>query len=203
MKQYFTALDGLRAVAVGLVMLAHAGLPYPRGGNVGVDIFFVLSGFLITGILAKEYQTFGSINRRNFYIRRFLRLSPCLIATLLLFTIFSLIINHSVRFDILGICLTYTGDYARALFQYDLQSMDHSWSLAIEEQYYLVWPLVILVLERFSKSNTNKFLFLLSVALGLALYRAAMVGTFSASRIYFALDTHMDGLVKVPTIAAL
>jgi len=195
MNQYFKSLDGLRAVAVGIVMIAHAGLPYPRSGGVGVDIFFVLSGFLITGILAKEFRDYGSISRKNFYVRRFLRLTPCLLACLLLFVGLSAFLAGHVRWDVVGICLTYTGDYARALFDYDLQSMGHGWSLAIEEQYYLVWPLAIILLERASGNNVTKFLILLATALAFSTYRAVMVGTFSAARIYYALDTHVDGLI--------
>jgi peptidoglycan/LPS O-acetylase OafA/YrhL len=195
MTQYWKSLDGLRAIAVGIVMLAHAGLPFLRSGGAGVDIFFVLSGFLITGILSGEFQRYGSISRRNFYVRRILRLSPCLVACVLLFIVLSLVSFGSVRSDVVLISLTYTSNYARALYGYDLQSMAHCWSLAIEEQYYLAWPLVIVALERYLRTSLNKFLVLLSFALALALYRAAMVGTFSAERIYFALDTHMDGLV--------
>ena len=203
MKEYWTSLDGLRALAVGIVMLAHAGFPYPRSGGVGVDIFFVLSGFLITGILSKEYQLRGSVSRKNFYIRRFLRLSPCLFACLMLFVLLFYISFGTVKFDTVGIVLTYTGNYARALYSYDLQSMKHCWSLAIEEQYYILWPLVIVFLERKAKSNKSKFLILFSLSLLLGIYRASMVGVFSPARIYFALDTHMDGLVMGSSLAYL
>ncbi|RBP43724.1 peptidoglycan/LPS O-acetylase OafA/YrhL [Roseimicrobium gellanilyticum] len=184
-------------------MLAHViGWPHFTGG-IGVDIFFVLSGFLITGILSGEFQRYGSISRKNFYIRRLLRLSPCLVACVLLFVILSLVSLGSVRMDIFIISLTYTSNFARALFGYDLQHMGHCWSLAIEEQYYLVWPLAIVALERHLETNLNKFLVLLSFALALALYRAAMVGTFGAERIYFGLDTHMDGLVLGSSLSYL
>ena len=82
-KNYWPALDGLRAVAVMIVLLAHAGFAYPRSGGVGVDVFFVLSGFLITGILSRDFQRSGRIHLRNFYMRRFLRLVPCLVLTFL------------------------------------------------------------------------------------------------------------------------
>jgi len=108
-----------------------------------------------------------------------------------------------IRMGIVGICLTYTANYAKALFDYDLRSMTHCWSLAIEEQYYLAWPLVVVGLERFSKRNGTKFLLLLSCALGAALYRSAMVGTFSPRRIFFALDTHVDGLVMGSALSYL
>ncbi len=200
---YFTSLDGLRAIAVGIVMIAHAGAPYPRSGGVGVDIFFVLSGFLITGILAREFQKSSTINRKNFYIRRFLRLSPCLLACLALYAVFGLISKGEIRFDVIGICLSYTANYARALFDYDMESMAHCWSLAIEEQYYLLWPLAICLLEGTVKRSFTKFSILFGFAIALSLYRAVMVGTFTVARIYFALDTHMDGLVLGSALAYL
>src|SRR6478736_3136469 len=76
---YYPALDGLRTIAVGIVLCAHGGVTYFRSGGVGVDIFFVLSGFLITTILITEQGRTGSINFRNFYARRFLRLAPALV----------------------------------------------------------------------------------------------------------------------------
>jgi peptidoglycan/LPS O-acetylase OafA/YrhL len=201
MRNYWKSLDGLRALAVGIVMLAHAGSPFPRSGGVGVDIFFVLSGFLITGILSTEFQRYGSISRKNFYLRRLLRLTPALLASILLFAVLTWISNNFVRLDVIAITLTYTSNYARALFDYDLQSLAHCWSLAIEEQYYLLWPFVVVVVERNIRTILSKFLALLSLSLLLALYRAAMVGTFDATRINFALDTHMDGLVMGSALA--
>jgi peptidoglycan/LPS O-acetylase OafA/YrhL len=203
MKQYWKSLDGLRAIAVGIVMLAHAGSPYPRSGGVGVDIFFVLSGFLITGILSSEFERYGSISRKYFYVRRLLRLTPCLVSCVLLFAVMSFILYGSVDYGAVLISLTYTSNYARALFDYDLQSLGHCWSLAIEEQYYLIWPFVIILVERKLKRNITKFLLLMIIALCLGIYRSSMVGTFSAERIYFSLDTHMDGLVMGSSLAYL
>jgi peptidoglycan/LPS O-acetylase OafA/YrhL len=203
MTSYFKALDGLRAIAVFLVLLAHAQVPFLRSGGVGVDIFFVLSGFLITGILSKEYQQHQKICRKNFYIRRFLRLSPCLIACLILYAILSLLSGKDIRWDVIAISATYTSNYARALFQYDLDSMSHCWSLAIEEQYYLIWPLVIYWVERTFKCNLIKFILLIAGAMTLAWYRSSVVGIFSSQRIYFGLDTHMDGLVIGSALAYL
>ncbi|MEY4202124.1 MAG: hypothetical protein RLZZ265_3864 [Verrucomicrobiota bacterium] len=75
-KIYYESLDGLRALAVVIVLLAHGGSPYPISGGVGVDVFFVLSGFLITGILSSEATAYGRVSLRNFYARRLLRLTP-------------------------------------------------------------------------------------------------------------------------------
>lgn len=79
MNDYYKGIDGLRAVAILTVMVSHAKVPYIRGGFMGVDIFFVISGFLITTILLKEYANRGSISIPNFYMRRILRLMPALL----------------------------------------------------------------------------------------------------------------------------
>lgn len=194
-RSYFTSLDGLRAVAVFIVLIAHAGSPYPRSGGVGVDIFFVLSGFLITTILSTEAEKYGSINLRNFYVRRFLRLVPCLLLTCLFVTIWLVSTKKYFPIKELTIVLTYTANWAYAVFNVDLSLLAHCWSLAIEEQYYLMWPFVIVIIERSSKKHLLKGTILFTIALIIAMYRYGMVGTYTAPRIYFGLDTHMDGLV--------
>jgi len=190
---HYAALDGLRAISVIIVMLAHAEFPYPRDGAVGVEIFFVLSGFLITGILSREFERTGRIDRKNFYMRRLLRLMPCLVLTLILFSVFFVIQKHHFPTGIVAVCLTYTSNWARPYW--DLDGMAHSWSLGVEQQYYLVWPFVILLLERACRSSLVKFWSLACLALSIALYRAAFVGTYSEARLYVGTDTHMDGLV--------
>jgi peptidoglycan/LPS O-acetylase OafA/YrhL len=188
-------LDGLRAVAVMIVLVAHSHASFIRSGSVGVDIFFVLSGFLITTILSAEMQRRGTISLRNFYVRRVLRLVPCLVLTTIVFAV--LVHAQTGRWPLmqLAIALTHTANWARALFDVKLGAIDHYWSLAIEEQYYLVWPFIVLWLERAIRDDARKGLLLLAAALAVALYRSAMVGTFSPARIYFGFDTHMDGLV--------
>ncbi len=194
-KEYWISLDGLRAVAVMIVLAGHAELSFPRSGGVGVDVFFVLSGFLITSILSAEAQRFGRIGLRNFYIRRALRLMPCLLLTCGLFALWSVIIEGHFPGQELAYSLTYTSNWARALYDAKLSGLTHTWSLSAEEQYYLLWPWVIVGLERLYSRPLAKGAALLSLAAALALYRYGMVGTYSAPRIYFGLDTHMDGLV--------
>lgn len=194
-KNYFKSLDGLRAIAVLIVLTAHAGSPYPRSGGVGVDIFFVLSGFLITSILSSEAERFGCICLRNFYSRRFLRLLPCLLLTCFFVTIWTIATKKYIPVKEIVITLTYTANWAYALFNVDLSLLAHCWSLAIEEQYYIIWPFVIVIMERVTKNTLLKAIILLSVALLIAMYRYGVVGYYSAARIYFGLDTHMDGLV--------
>lgn len=192
---HWTSLDGLRAIAVLIVLLGHAGSPFPRSGGVGVDIFFVLSGFLITGILSREFARYGQIHLGNFYARRFLRLSPCLLLACFLVCCLALIANEAIPVRSVVTGLTYTANWSRALFGADLGPLNHCWSLACEEQYYLLWPLVVIAIEKSSRSNNAKGAFLALGAVALEIYRASMVGIFSAERIFFGLDTHMDGLV--------
>lgn len=192
--RYISGLDGLRAIAILIVLFAHADAPFPRSGGVGVDIFFVLSGFLITRLLCEESVKYGRIHVGYFYMRRILRLTPCLLLTTLLFAI----VFHQqlvISLQDIAIALTYTANWARAIYDIDLNSFNHYWSLAIEEQFYLVWPLVITLLAKWNTTDVAKAKLLLVLAILLAVYRAVMVDTYSASRIYFALDTHMDGLV--------
>lgn len=201
MKTYYHSLDGLRALAVGVVLMAHAGSPFPRSGSVGVEIFFVLSGFLITGILSREFQERGLVSRKNFYFRRLLRLMPCLVVATALFAVLYSLTHHHFPTKEVVIALTYTANWAEALWNLDLGAMAHCWTLATEEQFYFLWPFVIVALEKGVKSTRGKALTLTAIALALAGYRTAVVGTFSPARIYFGLDTHMDGLVMGSALA--
>jgi len=197
----YPALDGLRAVAVLIVLAGHGGSSFLKSGGIGVDIFFVLSGFLITGILSREAGAAGRISLGNFYARRFLRLVPCLVLVCAFVVLWCLLRGEPMPGMEVAAALTYTANWARALFDADLSYLAHSWSLAIEEQYYLLWPFAILALERSAKSPMAKGGLILALALLLAAYRFAMVGTFTPQRIYFGLDTHMDGLLLGSALA--
>jgi peptidoglycan/LPS O-acetylase OafA/YrhL len=193
--RYNPSLDGLRAVAVFIVMAAHGGWGFLRSGDIGVDIFFVLSGYLITSILSAEAEARGCISLRNFYMRRVLRLAPCLVMVVAFFVISTYLLQHQVPWSNALIALTYTANWAATINDDKLNAVAHCWSLATEEQYYLIWPFVIALLERTQRGALTKGLLLLNLALLFALYRFSMVGTFSAGRIYFGLDTHIDGLI--------
>ncbi|WP_175484093.1 acyltransferase [Modestobacter sp. DSM 44400] len=144
---YVPALDGLRAVAVLVVMASHTTLPV-RGGSVGVDVFFALSGFLITSLLLREHQHTGRIALRAFLLRRLLRLYPALLALAAALTLYALLTPHPVRGPetLAGVfpALLYVGNWVRALDGLGhLGLLEHTWSLAVEEQFYLLWPLVL------------------------------------------------------------
>ena len=149
-------VEGLRAVAVGLVLLYHAGLSLVPGGFVGVDVFFVISGFLITGLLVKELRKTGRISLAGFYARRAKRLLPAtavvLISTAVLVLMFVPKIHWTeIGGDIVASAL-YVVNWRLANRSVDYLAEDsgasplqHFWSLAVEEQYYLVWPVLILL----------------------------------------------------------
>lgn len=140
-------LDGLRCLAVLLVFGLHIAGDVLPGGWVGVDLFFALSGFLITSILLDEYLAFGSISYRDFYVRRFLRLAPALIVFVLIVapiafvagmpsTLFGAIAALTYTMDIYGPVSGYGGVFAQ------------TWSLSVEEQFYLIWPFFLPLLFR-------------------------------------------------------
>ncbi len=136
-RTHLPALDGLRACAVGLVIAYHAGVPVY--GDLGVTGFFVLSGFLITWLLIREFRDTGTISMRDFYIRRTLRIFPAYYA-FLVFTVVADAILWVPRSTLLTVAaFTYTTNYYFA-FHPHAGSLALTWSLAVEEQFYLLWP---------------------------------------------------------------
>jgi peptidoglycan/LPS O-acetylase OafA/YrhL len=146
-------IEGLRGIAILLVVLFHAGVPGLRGGFVGVDVFFVLSGFFITAMLARELVATGDVDVNAFYTRRALRLLPALLITLLVtlgavFWLYAPIDRAAIAADARAVAL-HGGNIAFASGAVDYFSTGqnpllHTWSLAVEEQFYLVWPLLFL-----------------------------------------------------------
>lgn len=191
--KYEPALNGLRAVAVVMVVLFHAFPDQFPGGWVGVDIFFVLSGFLITSILATEFEKHGKLSFSNFYWRRAVRLMPAalaLMAVQLIRAVFSphwkdiLLSTSAAAFYFMNINLMFRW------FPEDL--IGHTWSLSIEEQFYWVWPLILSFL--IFRRQTISWLFLLLIAITAWRIWLGFHGA-SIERLYFGTDTHTDGLV--------
>ncbi|BDV30035.1 acyltransferase [Microbacterium terricola] len=149
-------IQGLRAVAVGTVLLFHANLSLFRGGFVGVDIFFVISGFLITGILLREAQSTGRIRLGDFYAKRARRILPAATVVLLVTLALTVLILPQIRWESIGIEAIASAlyvvnwvfaagtDYLNA--EVAASPLQHFWTLAVEEQFYIVWPLVLVVL---------------------------------------------------------
>ncbi len=152
--KYRHDIDGLRAIAVLSVMFFHLGIPYFNGGFVGVDVFFVISGFLITRIINNEIKTTNKIKYINFFIRRFRRLYPALVTVVLLTAISSILFFSPSSLQRFGGELTSTiGSLSNFLFWIEADYFDvsskvkpllHTWSLSIEVQFYLIWPFILL-----------------------------------------------------------
>jgi len=202
---YQPSLDGLRGVAVLAVMTYHSGLI--RGGFLGVDMFFTLSGFLITRLLLQERAATGAINLKGFYVRRALRLLPALIVFLLLWTCFLLVTVPPEYWGIVG------GYVAAVLFDVanwagihglPMGIFGHTWSLAIEEQFYLIWPLAVAVLVGgLRRPRLIACLLALAAVVSFAWRLHLAVGGATERRIYWATDAHADGLLIWADLAFL
>ena len=148
-QHYNPALDGLRAVAIVLVVLSHAHAPLFDGAFYGVDLFFVLSGLLITTLLLQEQQRNGRVDYWRFWRRRFWRLMPALMLFLLAYCIFAPLLwpeLQDVYTDAL-VSLLYLADYGIAFFD-SPNTLLHMWSLSVEEHFYLLWPPLLMLLVR-------------------------------------------------------
>ncbi|MEM7627249.1 MAG: acyltransferase [Planctomycetota bacterium] len=202
MLKYFPALDGLRGLAVLIVLIAHA-TPVYVSGAAGVDVFFVLSGFLITGILADERARSGGIKLVNFFARRFLRLMPALWLSVCAVALGDWALG---RFDTerqieVFWAVTYCMNWVLAFDAGEPWVMAHTWSLAIEEQFYLIWPFALLAMHKLRLRDGGRAGVLIGLAVACVVYRNAM--GFSPQRIYFGLDTHCDGLLLGSAVAYL
>jgi peptidoglycan/LPS O-acetylase OafA/YrhL len=148
--RYIPALDGLRALAIGIVVLHHSNAHALPGGWMGVDVFFVLSGYLITSILLNEIKQSGEISLRNFYIRRALRLTPPLVL-LAIFQFGRAPFSHHPGEIVEGtiVALFYLENWNGVFHFAPWDAVGHTWSLATEEQFYWLWPLLLpLILRR-------------------------------------------------------
>jgi peptidoglycan/LPS O-acetylase OafA/YrhL len=170
-------IEGLRALAVGLVIASHAELPFLRGGFVGVDVFFVLSGYLITSLLMQEISSSGTVNFARFYARRARRLLPAAITMVLVVCgAEAIIMNPVAQFNTLKAALA-TVLYSSNLYFAHLQlqyfffqhlatnPLLHTWSLAVEEQFYLIWPVLLWLLARTIKSVRGRITALAAISL--------------------------------------
>jgi peptidoglycan/LPS O-acetylase OafA/YrhL len=187
---YRPALDGLRGVAVLLVLAQHANVPFfAQGGTVGVTLFFVLSGFLITSILRDERATTGRTDFRGFYLRRARRLLPALALLLVGVTAYLLATGQSLV-DVL-LTAAYASNLAGAS-GHNLGNLVHTWTLSLEEQFYLLWPLLLPVVAR----RRRPALVLAVVAALVVAWRVVLsMSGASVERIYFGPDTRADAIV--------
>jgi peptidoglycan/LPS O-acetylase OafA/YrhL len=207
--RYIPAIDGLRAVAVIAVMLYHLGFNWIPGGFLGVDLFFVISGYVITRLLLDSIQRSGGLDLRAFYVARIRRLLPPLVFMIITTTIV-------VGFWAPDTMRRFLGDTPFALFggmnwwlvfrETDYFEaigrpplLQHTWSLGVEAQFYLVWPLILLlVLRYFGKNKIPSAALLIAAFSGIALLVVSLqidaASTSKVSHVYFGTDTHSIGL---------
>lgn len=139
-------LDGMRALAVAAVVATHA-LPHRfAGGVLGVDVFFVISGYVITRILLRERAESGRVDLRGFYARRFLRLGPALVAYVAVASVAGALLGYPHPLADAVAALTFTSNAYYNVVGEHLNTVGHTWSLAVEEQFYLLWPPVVAIL---------------------------------------------------------
>ena len=193
------ALDGLRGVAV-LVVVGNHAYEFPFGGELGVDLFFLLSGFLITSLLLEERLRTGSFSMRGFYARRARRLLPALLLLLAVFLVVEAARGRDGSPTVLEYGL-YTGNIYAA-FIHPLRgstvALGHLWSLAEEEQFYLVWPAVLLLLARARRPAR----WIIAAVVALVAYRIGLqLAGASHDRLYLGPDTHSDGLLLGSALA--
>jgi peptidoglycan/LPS O-acetylase OafA/YrhL len=197
---YVAALDGIRAIAVAGVVLYHAGARWLPGGFLGVDLFFVLSGFLITSLLLGAWARYGRIDLLGFYVRRLRRLVPAVVALIIVFTIVVLLSSPSRRELVVAAVvdagvLTYTFNWSDAFGHQPPWQMDHLWSLSVEEQFYLIWPLLLILLLKVATRRTIMIV-TASAAVASALAQAiAYSATHTVDWAYLASPFHAHGIL--------
>lgn len=197
---YQPALDGLRVPAVFAVMLFHAIPDWLPGGFLGVDVFFVLSGYLITSLLLQELEVTGRMNLAGFFIRRWFRLAPALILLLLVYG-FTVQLWAPVRpaqeqvADIVYAAL-YISNWARVYALSELTDLGHTWSLAVEAQFYLIWPLLLWISMQLAPRGFRLLWLVLGGVLASMSVRAWIwLQDASTVRLYNGLDTRVETLL--------
>lgn len=207
--QYIPAIDGLRALAVIAVMFYHLGFSWIPGGFLGVDLFFVISGYVITRLLLDSIEQSGGLDLRGFYLARARRLLPALLFTVITTTIaVGIWAPDTIKRFITDLPFALTGtmnwwlvakeqDYFESIGRPPL--LQHTWSLAVEAQFYLVWPLILyFILKRLGKNRIPFAALLIAAASGIALLIVSLSidasNSSDVSHIYFGTDTHSIGL---------
>lgn len=199
-QKHLAALDGLRLVAVLMVILYHFGLTVVPGGH-GVMIFFVLSGFLITWLLLNEFEKSGTVSLAAFYRRRVLRIFPAFYAFWILWTAAELLFNKPVPWAQATSALVYATNYYNAIMGDPNTGYSHTWSLAIEEQFYLLWPAAFLTI---GNVPARRIAVLAGFILVVWIYRTTLsVSGVDQGYIYAAFDTRADHLAVGCLVACI
>ena len=214
--RYMPALDGLRALAVLAVLLYHGNVSWAHGGYFGVDAFFVLSGFLITGLLLAEWRDEGGINFKQFWVRRARRLLPALALVVVAVAVYAAryampIELHQLRRDALS-TIGYVANWSQIFAHQSYfeqfaapSALKHTWSLAIEEQFYLVWPLLVFAAMRIGRGSKKVLLGgCLVLATASAIEMAVLYSPgHDPSRVYYGTDTRAQSLLIGAILAIL
>lgn len=212
--RYMPGIDGLRAIAVLAVIAYHLNLPGVPGGLLGVGIFFVLSGYLITDILLKQHNKTGRLDLGDFWIRRARRLLPAMFIMLGLVAAYLMATDpprlYAMKGEIVSALLYYSN--WRLIFHNvsyfesfgPPSPLGHLWSLAVEEQFYLVWPIALVLLIRGVKRRGRLVLVILAgAAASAALMAMLYVPGLDPSRVYYGTDTRAFGLLIGAALAVL
>jgi peptidoglycan/LPS O-acetylase OafA/YrhL len=213
-SEHLPALDGIRAFAVTAVILYHFGVAGVSGGLLGVDVFFVLSGFLITSLLCGEHLKRGTIRLGQFWARRARRLLPGLFLLLLGVAVYAWAFRNSVdvatiRGDAIATLLYFANwHFIFANQSYFAQSaapspLLHMWTLAVEEQYYLVWPIVAFFVLRRGGPRLLAWVAGVGAAASALLMASMYLAGFSTNRLYFGTDTRSQALFVGSLLGAL
>lgn len=200
---YITGLDGLRALAVGSVIVYHFVPGAMVGGFLGVDVFFVLSGFLITTLLLRETRKSGRVDLKRFWTRRARRLLPALVTLVLVVVPLAALVNRDLMVGIgrqvLG-ALTFSSNWleiAHGSSYFNNTSpllFKNFWSLAVEEQFYLLWPLLFIGILVLTRNWFQRWILATGIAVLSALWMAFLFDPAHPTRVYFGTDTHLFGL---------
>ena len=199
-KQYVTGIDGLRAIAVLMVFAYHLRLPFARGGLLGVTVFFVISGFLITRILVSELESTGTIDMKKFWIRRIRRLLPAVLAmeAVLIFVsaVFNRVLFTKACEDLLSVIFCYN-NWRQIFNQISYfenagvpSPLTHCWSLAIETQFYMIYPLLLIFIKKYKnwKKAASRVTALLAVV-SMGVMWILFDPSKDPSRVYYGTDT--------------
>jgi peptidoglycan/LPS O-acetylase OafA/YrhL len=193
---FMPGLDGVRGISISLVVGCHASVWFMVGGGIGVDIFFVLSGFLISRLLITEFQNTGSVEFVTFYWRRFLRIVPPLLGVCIgLLCIGPLVgIPYIALARDFSVTLTFVSDYTRVNGGIPL-FLAPTWSLSVEEQFYMVWPALAFGLLNLVRTSTRRIVVLIVTALLVAFWRAYRFEHVSnPMSVYDSFDCRFDAL---------
>jgi peptidoglycan/LPS O-acetylase OafA/YrhL/lysophospholipase L1-like esterase len=210
---YIPALDGLRALAVIAVLLYHGGQAWIPGGFLGVDVFFVISGYLITCLLLADWQQHGRVGLKRFWFRRARRLLPALFAMIFVVSIYAILFLPDVVSQLRGeviAALLYVENWFlifRDLSYFQSAGrpplLQHVWSLAVEEQFYLLWPLILVfALARWGKSRRALLIGILAGVAVSTIEMAILYHPFTdPSRVYYGTDTRVAALLLGAALA--